>query len=111
MFVQRGGAASNEQLSTLEILATSIGRIPRQEGYLARKDTSPPAYLPGIRGASPKEVSGEASWGCLRTISIGNLEQPGPYPQGPRKIASARLSEKTRSVHHPNAPTKNICRL
>jgi len=41
MFVQRGGAASNEQLSTLEILATSIGRIPRQEGYLARKDTSP----------------------------------------------------------------------
>jgi len=37
MFVQRGGAASNEQLSTLEILATSIGRIPRQEGYLATR--------------------------------------------------------------------------
>ena len=30
MFVQRGGAASNEQLSTLEILASSIGRIPRR---------------------------------------------------------------------------------
>ena len=33
MFVQRGGAASNEQLSTLEILASSI----EQEGYLAAR--------------------------------------------------------------------------
>jgi len=44
MFVQRGGAASNEQLSTLEILS-----------QLHRKDTSPPAYLPGIRGLLPEK--------------------------------------------------------
>jgi len=79
MFVQRGGAASNEQLSTLEILASSIGRIPRHPlTFLASGGFSQRSERRGKLGLFENYINWQ--FGATRTLpsrSRGKLPQPG----------------------------------